>query len=41
MEDIVEVPAWERPPGVGMPGQLKNLTIVNFMCHEHLHVEFG
>ncbi len=42
-EEVVAAPvvAWERPPGVGMPGQLKSLTLVNFMCHEHLHIEFG
>ena len=33
--------AWARPEGVGMPGQLKSLTLVNFMCHEHLQMEFG
>ena len=41
MEDIEEPVAWERPAGVGMPGQLKTLTLVNFMCHEHLSVDFG
>lgn len=41
LEELQEVPAWDRPPGVGMLGQLKNLTLVDFMCHEHLFVEFG
>lgn len=41
MEDIKEHQAWERPAGVGMPGQLKTITLVNFMCHEHLKVDFG
>ena len=41
MMDTEEAVAWERPSGVGMPGQLKTLTLVNFMCHEHLKVDFG
>ena len=41
MEDVEESVAWERPAGVGMPGQLKTLTLINFMCHEHLKVDFG
>lgn len=41
MEDNEVAPVWERPPGVGMPGQLKSITLVNFMCHEHLQMEFG
>ena len=41
MEELEEHVSWERPAGVGMPGQLKSLTIVNFMCHEHLKVDVG
>ena len=38
---MAAVEAWNRPPGVGRPGQLKKIILVNFMCHEHLAMEFG
>ena len=41
---LTQVPAeiaWNRPEGVGLPGQLKSLVLKNFMCHEHLKMIFG
>eukprot|EP00884_Botryococcus_braunii_P004090 jgi/Botrbrau1/13682/Bobra.0378s0013.1 len=31
---------WERPPGIGNPGQIKWVLLENFMCHEHFKMEF-
>ena len=38
---VKPIVSWKRPEGVGIPGQLKKLVLVNFMCHEHLHMSFG
>ncbi|KAK9816925.1 hypothetical protein WJX72_007128 [[Myrmecia] bisecta] len=40
-EEVAAVRDWVRPPGTGLPGHLKTVRLENFMCHEHLEVEFN